>query len=332
MSAHAHGGPGLAGRIKVEPEDFVVVETLGFEADGQGEHDLLLIEKRGVNTDWLARQLARHAGVAPLAIGYAGLKDRHGVTRQHFSVQLPGRTADWDTLNINGVRLVSRARHSRKLKRGALTGNRFELRVRGIEGDRERAAQQLAAIAQGGFPNRFGEQRFGHDEGNLDLARRLFAGARLERSERGFAISAARSAIFNAVLDTRVGDGSWNQPRDGDLMQLDGRSAYFGPIEADAVLTERCERGEIHPTGPLWGAGAPATAGQVRVLEEQTAEQFEGFPAGLATVGAEHDRRALRAMARDLAWSFDGDDLLLAFSLPAGAYATALLAEVITAG
>lgn len=332
MSTYAHGGPGLSGRIKVEPEDFVVVETLGFEADGQGEHDLLLIEKRGVNTEWLARQLARHAGVAPVAIGYAGLKDRQGVTRQHFSVQLPGRTVDWDTLTIHGVRLVSRARHSRKLKRGALTGNRFELRVRDVAGDRDQAAQQLEAIARGGYPNRFGEQRFGHDDGNLELARRLFAGARLERSERGFAISAARSAIFNAVLDARVGDGSWNQPRTGDLMQLDGRSAFFGPIETDATLDERCARGDIHPTGPLWGAGAPATAGQVRVLEAQIADRFEGFAEGLTTVGAEHDRRALRAMARELAWSFDGEDLLLTFSLPAGAYATALLAEVIRSG
>ncbi len=332
MSTYAHGGPGLTGRIKVEPEDFVVVETLGFEADGQGEHDLLLIEKRGVNTEWLARQLARHAGVAPVAIGYAGLKDRHGVTRQHFSVQLPGRTADWDTLNINGVRLVSRARHSRKLKRGALTGNRFELRVRDVAGDRDKAAQQLEAIAREGFPNRFGEQRFGHDDGNLEMARRLFAGARLERSERGFAISAARSAIFNAVLDARVGDASWNRPREGDLMQLDGRSAFFGPIEPDAVIAERCGRGEIHPTGPLWGVGAPASAGQVRALEEQIADRFEGFAEGLTTVGAEHDRRGLRAMARELAWSFDGEDLLLTFSLPAGAYATALLAEVIATG
>jgi tRNA pseudouridine13 synthase len=329
VSVYAHGGPGLRGRIKVAPEDFVVIETLGFEPEGQGEHDLLLIEKRGVNTEWLARQLARYAGVAPVAIGYAGLKDRHAVTRQHFSVQLPGRTIDWGNLAIQGVRVLHRTRHSRKLQRGALKGNRFELRVRGIAGDRERASRQLAAIARAGFPNRFGEQRFGHDEGNLDLARRLFAGARLKRSERGFAISAARSAIFNAVLDARVGDGSWNQPRDGDLMQLDGRSAFFGPIEADAVLTGRCERGEIHPTGPLWGAGPPATAGEVRALEIELAAQFEGFSEGLVAVGAEHERRALRAMARELAWSFEGDDLLLSFRLPAGAYATALLAEVI---
>jgi tRNA pseudouridine13 synthase len=328
--AYAHGGPPLQGIAKLELEDFVVEESLGFVADGLGEHDLLWIEKRGANTEWVARGLARHAKVAGVAVGFAGLKDRQGVTRQHFSVQLPGRQVDWSTLAIPGVSVLGVARHSRKLKRGGLTGNRFVLRLRQLRGDRDAADARLAQLQVAGAPNYFGEQRFGREGGNLDLARRLFAGAHLGRSERGFALSAARSAIFNAILDRRVRDGSWNRPIAGDLMNLAGRRAFFGPITVDEVLIQRCQEGDIHPTGALWGQGMPSSAGDCAALESDVATQFADLADGLAAAGMEHDRRPLRVRVDGLAWTWlASDELELAFTLPAGAYATAFVRELV---
>ena len=89
----AFGDPVLAVRIRAQPEDFRVEEVDGFEASGSGEHLLLTIEKRGMNTAFAAKLLAQWAGIDEAGIGYAGLKDRHAVTVQRFSVHLPKKIA-----------------------------------------------------------------------------------------------------------------------------------------------------------------------------------------------------------------------------------------------
>jgi len=332
--AHAWGGPPLRGVLKSAPEDFVVEETLSFAADGLGEHDLLLIEKRGANTEWVARGLARFAKVPQVAVGFAGLKDRHAITRQHFTVQLPGRSVDWSTLELSGVQVLGVQRHSRKLKRGALVGNGFDLTLREVTGDRGRAEDVLQRLRADGAPNYFGEQRFGHAGGNLDLARRLFAGEHLERSERSFALSAARSAIFNSVLDARVRAGNWNRVIAGDLCNLAGRRAWFGPVDPDAVLEQRCADGDIHPTGPLWGTPMAPVASDCANLEQSSADAHAELAAGLAAAAVESERRPLRAIPERLEWQWahagpEGGALRLRFGLPPGAYATALIRELI---
>lgn len=332
--AYAWGGPPLRGVLKSAPEDFVVEETLSFAADGLGEHDLLLIEKRGANTEWVARGLARFAKVPQVAVGFAGLKDRHAITRQHFTVQLPGRSVDWSMLELAGVQVLGVHRHSRKLKRGALVGNGFDLMLREVGGDRASAETVLERLRASGAPNYFGEQRFGRGGGNLDLARRLFAGQHLERSERSFALSAARSAIFNSVLDARVRAGNWNRVIAGDLCNLAGRRAWFGPVEPDAVLGQRCADGDIHPTGPLWGTPPAPVAADCASLEQACADAHADLAAGLAAAAVEAERRPLRAIPERLEWQWmDADPgptaLRLRFGLPPGAYATALIRELI---
>ena len=136
----AYGTPPLQARLRAAPEDFVVEEILGYDAEGAGEHALLWVEKRGANTDWVARELAKFAGVSQVAVGYAGMKDRHAVTRQTFSVQLAGKPdPDWSTFPHAEVKVLAATRHSRKLKRGALRGNRFVLVLREVQGDRAAA-------------------------------------------------------------------------------------------------------------------------------------------------------------------------------------------------
>ncbi len=338
--AFAWGGPPLTGVLKSAPEDFVVEETLSFSADGLGEHDLVWIEKRGANTEWVARGLARFAKVPQVAVGFAGLKDRHAITRQHFTVQLPGRSVDWSNLELAGVQVLSVARHSRKLKRGALVGNGFELVLRDVAGDRALADTVLDRLRTQGAPNYFGTQRFGQGGGNLTLARRLFAGEQLDRSERSFALSAARSAIFNSVLDRRVQAGIWNRLIAGDLCNLAGRRAWFGPIEVDVVLEQRCRELDIHPTGPMWGTPPAPTAAECAELERDCAQGWPDLAQGLVAAGIESERRPLRALPENLQWAWhpdpqtgDADRVLrLRFGLPPGAYATALIRELIEVG
>ena len=324
----AHGGAPVRASLRRHPEDFQVEEIPAFVPDGQGEHAFLWVQKTAANTEWVARQLAAAAGVAPAAIGFAGLKDRHAITRQAFSVHLPGRAGpDWGALAIAGVEVLSATRHSRKLKRGAHRGNRFRIRLREVRGDRAAFEARIAALRAHGAPNYFGEQRFGHAGGNIALARALFGGKRLARTQRGMALSAARSALFNAVLAARVADGSWNRALDGEVWMLRGTHAVFGPEPLDDSLQRRLETLDIHPTGPLWGAGSLRCEGAVRALETAVAGDSQGLAQGLAQAGLSQERRALRLVVDQLQSAWDGDDAVLSFSLEAGSYATAVLRE-----
>ncbi len=328
--AFAHGGPPLRGLLRVVPEDFEVDEVLGFEPDGTGEHSFLRIEKRNANTEWVAQQLGRFAGVAPMCVGYSGLKDRHALTRQTFSVQLPGRAdPDWSAMAIEGVRVLEACRHSRKLKRGAHAGNRFRIRLREIEGSHDDAARRIGQVVAQGVPNYFGEQRFGRDGENLRAAHALFSGTRMGRSQRGFALSAARSHLFNRVLDRRVADGCWDQALEGEVWMLAGTHSIFGPQELDDTLRQRLATFDIDPTGPLWGKGELRSSGQVAVLEQEVAASEADFASGLGAADLRQERRSLRLRAAEFAHSWLADGTLqLQFQLPSGTFATALIREI----
>lgn len=325
--------PPIRASFRATPEDFDVEEVLGFEPVGEGEHLFFWLEKRGANTAWVAGQLARWAGVTSMAVGYAGLKDRHAVTRQWFSVHLPRRVAPDANPAIEGVRVLERCWHDRKLKRGAHRGNRFAIVLRDIAGDVSAVENILARIAVDGVPNAFGEQRFGRDAGNVDEARRWLSSERLPRlprDRRGLLLSTARAHMFNAVLAERVRRGNWNRPLAGDCFQLDGRGSWFGPEAViKSELAARVERGEIHPTGPLWGAGEPPTTNQVQALEMAVAAAEPALCVGLARFGLKQERRPLRLLPHHLSWQWQSSErsvLRLSFELPRGTFATAVLA------
>ena len=334
----AHGEPVLSARIRTVPEDFDVTELDGFAASGSGEHLLLTVEKRGMNTAFVARLLAEWAGVDERAVGYAGLKDRHALTRQRFSVQLPGREApDIATLERDDpatgqrLRVLDQARHARKLPRGALAGNRFALVLREVEGERGAVDGRLQAIADRGVPNYFGAQRFGHGGGNVAKARRMFAGLRVRRDERALLLSAARSELFNRVLAARVGDGSWDRGLEGEAWMLDGSRSVFGPEPWSDALAARLDAFDIHPSAPLWGRGELRSADEAKARELAALADADGLAlrAGLEAAGLEQERRASRLRPQGLAWEWRGGDALhLAFTLPPGAYATSVLAEL----
>jgi tRNA pseudouridine13 synthase len=327
---YAHGSPPASGVLRAEPADFQVDEQLGFEPSGSGEHAFVVVEKIGANTEWVARELARAAGVAPLAVGFAGLKDRHAVTRQAFTVQLAGRAdPDWSSLAIDGVRVLSATRHNRKLKLVAHRGNRFCIVLRVVRGEHAMIEARLAAIAARGVPNYFGEQRFGRDGGNLALAARLFAGERMPRERRGIALSAARSELFNAVLAARVERGDWDRALVGEVWMLDGTHAIFGPEAWTDDLARRLAAFDIHPTGPWWGRGELRSAGDVAALERGAAAASAAFAQGLERAGLEQERRALRLRAAGLTHAWEAPDrLVVEFGLGGGSFATTVLREL----
>ncbi|WP_455198005.1 tRNA pseudouridine(13) synthase TruD, partial [Kaarinaea lacus] len=247
----------ITGRIRTRAEDFLVDEQLGFSPDGSGEHLMLRVRKRNRNTEQVARQLARIAGVRNRDVGYCGLKDKQAVTTQWFSVWLPGKTdPDFSLIEDDDLQIVEQVRHSRKLQRGALKENDFHIIIRGLVGDQQEIEKCLTQIKEQGVPNYFGEQRFGHNGGNLAKAEAMFSreknkGNKIkDRHLRSLYLSSARSFLFNEVLARRVQENNWDIILPGEAVMLSGSRSYFVCDEVDEEIMERCNRGDVHPSGP----------------------------------------------------------------------------------
>jgi tRNA pseudouridine13 synthase len=330
----AHGRAPATGTIRREPEDFVVDEILGFEPDGVGNHALLIVEKRGANTGWVAAQLARHAGVAVRDVGFSGHKDRHALTTQAYSLPLPALFDVAECLPWQGEGYEVRAahRHGRKLRPGSHRANRFELRIRDLRGDRGAIEACLAAIREHGVPNYFGPQRFGREGSNLRRAI-AWAGGDVpprDRNQRSFTLSAARSHLFNAVLAARAARGDWNRLLPGEAVMLDGRRSYFIAEPDDTQLEARRVAMDVHPSGPLPGRGESPATGLAREVEDGIVAPHTALVALLAGERIDHERRSLRLPVREFDWTFSDDStLMLRFVLPRGTFATAVLHEVL---
>jgi tRNA pseudouridine13 synthase len=317
--------------FKAEPEDFRVEEELSFTPSGDGPHWLLKVEKRSANTRWIAAEIARLAGAPVGDVGYAGLKDRHAVCVQWFSVPARAQSAEaWLEVRTDEYRVLDVQANMRKLKRGALSGNRFRIRLRKVAWSREQLETKLMALRTHGVPNYFGPQRFGRDGYNLDRVAHWVQSARKPpgRTERGFALSAARALIFNAVLARRVQEADWSRLEPGDLASLDGSGSHFRVTTVDDELRRRVQAFDVHPSGPLWGRGDPETTGKVRDTELAVAREFQTVADLLAAEGLAQERRALRCGIRDLAVEADAGTLTLSFGLGRGQFATAVLREI----
>ncbi|MGH8250586.1 MAG: tRNA pseudouridine(13) synthase TruD [Steroidobacteraceae bacterium] len=328
----ARGDPPLSGRVRAEPADFLVEERLGFEPDGGSAHFLLLVEKENANTQFVARELAARIGRPAHEIGFAGLKDRRAVARQWFSLPAVKGKEPAAGLSGEGFTVLAAYPHSRKLRRGALAGNGFRIRIREPRLDSAALAERLARLAAEGFPNYFGVQRFGIDAANLRRVMDWLAGARLPRGRepRGFLMSAARALAFNAVLGRRVADASWNRLLAGEIVNLSGSGSVFAAAVIDDALQQRCSAGDVAPTGPLCGTGGMVPTGVAAMVEAAALEPLAPLPQRLGEAGLAAERRALVVRPAGLQQQVMPDAIELGFELPRGAYATSLLREVMT--
>jgi tRNA pseudouridine13 synthase len=307
---NAYPASGATATLKFLNEDFIVTELPLQLPAGEGEHIWLDIEKNGANTAFVAQQLAEAARVQERDVGYAGLKDRHAITRQWFSIHLPkGETPDLTLLEHPEFKVLSQSRHLKKLRPGDLQGNRFRIVLRDVTGDRGAIEANLEAIASHGVPNYFGAQRFGRDGGNVMQGRAMLAREIRVRNpkKKGIYLSAVRSFVFNEVLALRILRGLWGKSLPGDVMDEAGRA-----------------------TGPLWGRGRVTTSDQAQALEMGVAERHATLCDGMEHAGLDQERRALVASPVDMSWEWpQADQLVLAFSLPAGNYATSVLNEIL---
>lgn len=324
----AWGEPVSKGEIRRQAEDFRVDELLGFEPSGEGAHVLLHVEKTGRNTVDVAGDLAAHARCHPRDLGYSGLKDKHAVCRQWFSV--PSSPAvDWAAFEGPGIRVLRAQRHHRKLRRGTHRANRFSIRIVLNGFDEADLHARMEQVRSGGVPSYFGEQRFGRRY--ADNVRRLVSGCRLPRLQRGMTLSAIRADLFNRVLGHRVRCGTWNIALPGEYLNLDGTRSGFKAEGGDPDIAPRVAALDLHPTGPLFGDGPGPAEGEVKRLETELLRDFRDWCDVLVRHGMKMERRATRCAVGDLEWRLDAGTgiLQLEFSLRRGHFATSVLREIL---
>lgn len=339
---YLYGQPNSTGYLRSEMADFKVFENLPFKPCGEGEHLFIHVRKTGENTAYVAKQLANYFGVKEQLVSYAGLKDRFAVTEQWFGVHLPGKKEyDLGDLSLEGVEVLASARHNKKLRIGALTGNSFEITLKQVT-NLDELVRRWHAIVAHGVPNYFGEQRFGIDGGNIEKALSLFSGMKVkDKKKRGMYLSAARSLIFNQVIHQRIEKNIFDQLTDGDVCMLAGTQSVFVADEIDESINNRFNEKDIDITAPMWGAGELMSSKKVKEFEQTIGDQYQEFCAGLAKFGLKQERRRIRLCIENpdikvekqpeskLSDGNEVSQVLLSFSLPAGAYATTVIRELL---
>ncbi|EJH8726760.1 tRNA pseudouridine(13) synthase TruD [Cronobacter sakazakii] len=327
-----HGQPQGQGRLKASPSDFQVVEDLGFAPDGDGEHLLVRIRKTGCNTRAVADALAKFLGIAAREVSFAGQKDKYAVTEQWLCARLPGKEMPaMRAFMLEGCEVLEFARHRRKLRLGALKGNRFSLVLRDIT-HRDEIEQRLSLISEKGVPNYFGPQRFGRGGSNIYQAKRWAQTGQppRERNKRGFALSAARSLMFNTLVSERLQRFGVNQVMDGDALQLAGRGSWFVTTPEELTdLQARVDNGELLITAALPGSGDWGTQRAALAYEQATLADETELLTLLTREKVEAARRAMLLFPRELRWQWQDDATLeVSFWLPAGSFATSVIREL----
>ena len=315
--------------IKAHPEDWRVTEDLNRRFADTGEHIYLYIRKRCLNTILVVSRLAKAFDVPAMDVGYAGLKDKHAVTEQWFSVRDPSKGPGFDVSRLNQtegdqeIKVLHCRRDRKKLRRGEHQANHFSIVLRDVGAEIDQAKLQYRL--ESGFPNYFGPQRFGRH--NLDdalnwLRHRRDQGRyrRLSQRQKGWHLSVLRSWVFNELLAARVRDETWRICLDGDDV---------GPSQTGQT--------DI-PYGPLWGRGTNTLSGpalkrqehwmaEVRTPDEE--QSLSEVCAGLEYAGVDRALRPMAVTPQNIAIAHDRQKatLSLDFSLPVGAYATVLLSQ-----
>jgi len=327
---YLHGKPVSTADLRTQNCDFLVQEILPFAPTGEGEHHLLHIRKEGLNTNDVVTILSGFAHVHPKEVTYAGQKDKHAITEQWFGVRIPGKeTPDWQRLNNEQLTVLSSSRHSKKLRIGALAGNRFTLTLRNVS-NMDDVIERLAVIDQTGVPNYFGEQRFGHDGKNLIFGRQMFTGRKVkDRKKRSMYLSAVRSYLFNVVVSNRLALLDMSR-LDGDCVMLAGSKSFFVAEQWDEALQKRFAEHDILLSAPMWGRGEPLALGAAGKFEAKVLSEFEQDCQGLEMAGLTQERRALVLSPQQLTYQVEGDDvIIIKFALPSGSFATSVLRELV---
>ncbi len=337
-------------------KDFVVEEVPLYEFSGEGEHLILKIRKRDLTTWEMISIISKKLGIKDREIGYAGMKDKNGMTMQYISVprKLEAKLDNFDEKNIN---ILSRNYHNNKIKLGHLKGNKFFVRLKKVNPTSASMINgAIEKIKEFGIPNFFGYQRFGNDGDNFEIGKKIVNGEIEMRdpSKKRLFINAYQSYLFNNWLSERIklgrlidGFSAKELPKVFETLNLkfehpDILKAQIHPFKllvGDVMLhyphgkafnidrekfadeVERFMKRDISPSGLLIGNRT------IKALNDASIYEKDLFDLGENLDG---ERRYAWIFPENLSGKYREEEFWyeLNFYLPKGSYATNLLEEI----
>jgi len=325
---------GIGGRIKETPEDFVVSEIPVYEPEGTGEHLFIQLTKQGITTRDVQKALSRIYQTPRGDVNYAGIKDKHAVTTQFFSVWLKdGQDKDlaYQLEEELPVTINKLTYHRRKIKSGHLLGNQFSIRIRHPDLPVDEAAEKSRAIARvirtKGLPNFYGSQRFGMEGDNAQKGLEILLGKRKEKNKwlRRFLTSSYQSYLFNYYLFRRIQQGLYQTILEGDIAKKQQTGGIF-VVEDREAEQQRFDNQEICYTGPVYGKKMTPAQSESGRLEEQILQEQQMDMQKLREARLTGTRRQ-GILIPEIEVEEETDALRLHFSLPKGAFATIVIRE-----
>lgn len=335
---------GIGGKIRAEPEHFIVEEIPLYEPGGEGQHLYVNLTKVGLTTKSVQKELAKLFDLQRNDIGFAGMKDKFARTTQTFSLSVghgqasaadesAKRIADALPVTVNWARL-----HNNKLKTGHLLGNRFQIRVTSLNDSAEEAQKQATQIVdllrESGVPNFFGPQRFGHNGANVERGLEIIRSGKRSRNRKDkwlqkFLISSYQSYLCNQYLAQRVESGAFDHLLLGDIAKKYETGGIFD-VEDLTAEEPRYQAKEISFTAPIFGPKMRQAHNAAAELEESILAATDVTIDDFAKVKVEGTRRLGRLLLPDIEILPTGDEACIdiAFSLPKGAFATTVLREI----
>ncbi len=337
-------------------KDFVVNEIPLYEWSGEGEHLILKVRKRDLTTWEMVKIIAKIAGADSRDIGYAGLKDRNGMTMQYISI--PKKFEDkFENFDEKNISILEKHYHNNKIKLGHLKGNRFFIRLKKVNPtSATKIAEAVKNLDQFGMPNFFGYQRFGVNGDNYLVGKEIIDGKSKirDKNKKRLFINSYQSHIFNQWLSERIKFSRvvdsfskdelpsvlenlgiqlqypellQNQPHPFKLLEGDMMLHYpFG--KGFALKSEEFEEGvkrfgerDSVPSGILLGKRAKSTTGDSAVFEDKFLEDVRVV---------DGERRYAWIFPTDVESRYREDDFWfeLNFTLPKGSYATTFIEEI----
>ncbi len=336
--------------FKQTPRDFVVEELPLYEFSGEGEHLVLFIRKKSLSTLELVGIIAKYLGIKNKEIGYAGLKDKHAMTKQYISIHKQHEEA-MESFSHDNVKIITKTYHNNKIKIGHLKGNRFYIKLKKVNPtSAQKIDEALKNISKQGMPNFFGYQRFGNDGDNHIEGEKIAKGEKKERNPKikRLLINAYQSHLFNLWLSRRLEintliqnfevkelESLLNMPNE-ELTKMKAQKHPFKLIRGDIMEhypygrlfdfdgeEDDCNRFNdrgISPTGLLCGNKVKTSSDNAWVIEKEFDDE----------INADGARRYAWVFPDGVEGRFKPEEAHyeLNFSLPKGSYATVLIEEL----
>lgn len=326
---------GIGGKIKVKPEDFIVEEIPAYEPSGTGEHLFVNITKTGITTKELQKALAKIFNTKRNEVEFAGIKDKHAIATQYFSVwlydnqdpELVYKLEEEIPVKINSFKF-----HQRKLKKGHLHGNQFSIKIREPKTDLDEAVKRITEIKekanQLGIPNFYGDQRFGIEGDNPQQGLEILKGERRMPNKwlRQFLLASFQSYLFNYYLTKRIKEGLFNKIMPGDIAKKHDTGGIF-IVEDLETEQKRFDNKEICFTGPMFGKKMTQAKDEAFDFENSILEEYEVTSEELKKAKLTGTRRA-GIILPSIETMKEEDGIRIKFRLPKGSFATIVLREI----